>query len=392
MMIGHTSGNDRMALEGVIQEQHALVDPELGQLVLITEVRHSATGDVGLHRIAVGNPMWGNAQQEAEYFDRIATTDARGILGGSAVQYSLNFVREKSNGKACMQLPFIKAGSPQITGANGNLATEASPGQQSQRWGEIVLDGSIKKDTYVFQMLATLIGDLRKDNLGLLQESREWLSAFRQMLADMMEKQFSHRVELLRFERNSKLLLQGMRYAPAAMNAWAGREVVPVAVASQAFEDAVYDAVPPDMLEEFAAKLGERNAPGAAILWAKIAEIKKRRAEDAQEVDRLSKEVNGETIAEGMKDATADAIEALRGRKKDTNGGNGNGHTPKQIEAATGDDADLARFGDAFASLPPEEVETLAKLARMKGHDALAASIAGAHRATREMRKKEQGT
>lgn len=336
--------------------------PKTGPVRIVTLVRHSHSGDVEVHSMMEKHHNWGKAAEMGADFLQLATRDARGIVGGGAIQYSLVVVRE--GGKVCAQLPFIRTGAPNVVGANGSLATEAPTPtgltQMSMRLAEITVQGAVAERAAILQVMSGMIREQRAWLHEMTTESRELFLGLRKLAIETAATQQDMAIKVIGARKNAALAHEAFKMLPAALNGLSGREIFPSGTADTVHLRNLMRMFDDEQLRLFA-KAASAHGPEAeaavALLVARLAEIRKEEEAEAVKLrevtgDRHPDEEAAELDAAGMIDPRQVLTSALGGG---TNGTNGKTSPPvgekivKQLEQA-----ERGREPRETAAAPPD--------------------------------------
>lgn len=296
---------------------------EGGALSLVRAMRFSANGqDVLVHQMTstLSTSKW-TAEEVAKTLGYVCDRDARGLPGVN--QYELQACYGAS-AKPAGFLPFQRVGQLQYGPLpGGGLATEvASPvgiTQVGMRWGEVAIQGAQRKDELIIGLLGRLLESERADKANVMKENREAMGLLRQFIADAMDK----RVDMLRFDRNTKLIFEGIKVAPALLNQVTGQTILPGEEESVA--EILYDSMTTAERVAYLQKLHLTSPIKASVMAGKMANIKKKRVAEAKELREMGASVKEPTMAEAEAEMGADdvidhAIDVLRGPDVPTNG------------------------------------------------------------------------
>jgi hypothetical protein len=374
-------GNDRETIRQWLESEFAAVE-ESGAVAIIGMVHHAHSGPAQLHAMKVGHSKWGDADAMAHTFDSIASRHARGVSSGGAQQYELSICRG-SDGRPTTVLPFVRVGSPNITGPSGSLATEppttVGQVQQGMRQAELVVQGMLGQIHPTFRVQGDLIDKLMKRLSEVDQENRELWVAAKGLLMELMKEKHADKMRELMAARMTEFAKHVMRLAPALLNMMTGREVFPLSPADTGILDTIAALATPEDVRALSAVLmtkGDEGAALATVLTDRFSTYHKRRKEEETAEQRLIAGLPARSYEEAERDAAGDAMRVLRGgggpkalpANGKSGGGssaglaktNGNGHADvSTTPTSPGSEGDQL-WQDVFNQVPADMIHMLA--------------------------------
>lgn len=333
-----------------------------GALSLVGLVHWDGSGrDNEIFSMKTGQGKWGQADAMSDAFYNYATRHARGLIG--AQQFQMGACYGVSN-KATRFLPFMLSGALQIGQLpNGGLSTEAPTqvGQTSQgmRLAEIVTQGMLGQINPTFRVQADLIDRLMRNNNELSAENRELFVALRTEL--MKTAQFAHemRMKELEFIRSTDERRKLIRIAPALINAITGREIFPVSAEDTSLVVSLAENISEDELKVLQMALAEKSPELGALITSRFAEIRKAKAQEAEEIKKLAAQATGKTYEEAERDAAGDPIKELgpaNGKADPKQVTEGQAEEPKPAEEPK-KDSDTPAVTPTVVQVPSEDTK-----------------------------------
>jgi len=335
----------REELQTWLRECMAEVEQD-GALSLVALQHYQSNGEATeVHVFRAGSPHFSDADRMGEILDQISGRHARGILGGGAQQYEvLCFYGTTTKPKR--RMPFVRVGltSHGFT-AGGGLATEPPNAvgmtAQAQRWGEIVLQGTMTERQAVVAALATLVRDLHSANSAMTKENFELLLALKKSLADQADTAATTATKILQAKHMAQLQMAAVKLAPGLINGLAGKPIFAEASGDTAILAAFQRALTPENVEAMSAMFagGDLEKQAAfATLMNRMVDLQHQEQTEAQQLKELQQmplgidpleDAGGEGVA--FIDPRAELLRVVGGAPKqlETNGsnGHGNGHT-----------------------------------------------------------------
>jgi hypothetical protein len=363
------NGTDRDTIRSWLEEQ--LIPTEgLAPIKLIAILHHRHDGSAAeVHAITDRVPAWGKPEQLAELVDNISARHCRGVVGGGAQQLELSVVRD-GNGKSAASLPFIKCGPATIM-ANGSLATEppnaVGAQAQSMRLLEVLSQGFFSGIANNQQVLlgaldktANLLDKVTHRLDAVEKNSIELWTALKACLVELRAQEFDMRMKALSAARINEFVKQGLALAPAAMNALAGRELVPMQLAERSIIQTAAAKLRPE--DQAVIVKAISNMPNGEMVGAMLANefaaARKKQAAEAEAESHLLRDNGIPTDIRGERDAMGLAVRVLRGdddpnAPKPLPPGSGEAildATAKVIDAANGASVDDTKLWDEVMS------------------------------------------
>jgi hypothetical protein len=345
---------------------------EGGTCSAIALVHYASGGDreTEIQTWKSGGPRW-SAQEIANAADTLATRFAKGLVGGGAQQFQLHGLVGQSTTPSKF-FPFIRHGQLNINGAGmsaaGALSTEPPTPtgitQQSQRWGEIILQGTMAERLAIMGAMGKLIADLHATNRQVMSDFGHLFLEYKRLLSETAAQQGEQAVRIITARRNAQMFHELTRLLPALIPG------MPQASGDLAMLRGVSQAFTKEQLE-YMSGLVAQGEPQAQVAFAtfisRLEEIQRVELEDAKKLRELAREPVG---VDPLADAGGEAFTVIDPKErllnvvgkepqleaKASNGvaGNGNGNG-----VAHGPSEDEALWNDLFASVPPGKISMM---------------------------------
>ncbi len=354
--------NGREEICAWIDEQLKAVEED-GALSALLLVHHEGQGSLReVQALKSGGAKWGDASVMADVFDAVATRHARGLIGEQQFELQATY---GGGGRVKRTLPFGKAGRLMFGSIPGGLSTEpptmVGQSQQGMRLAELVVQGFLAKWNGITDTQAALIDRVFRRLGDLERENRELFVVLRQELIRTVQLAHEQRMKELEFARSTEERRKLIKIMPAFVNAVTGSEIFPQSTEDTALVETLADNVTPDQLKMFTAVLKDRSPEMAALLTNRFNEVQKKRAAEAEEIRRMTKEATGgydKGLAEaggGEVDTVAKRLAAALEPPETVRRMLGEGAKPadpKTVEAVRAAQAETAAAASAAASTP----------------------------------------
>ena len=289
------------------------------------------------------NLGWGDCEKLSARFGSVAQRFARGISGGGQQQFQIHAVYGTSQ-KPKRVYPFLKMGQINFmnTTAAGGLATDPPTpmgmNQQAMRWGERLVDRTFGYGEKLMDSQQRALDKRDTTIENLTKENRDLFLALRQVLIDTVKLEHDKRINELQFLRSSNERAKLIRLLPALANGIAGRQIFPENAEDSALVRELAEVSDPETVEKLRSILAVKSPEAAALLMNRFEEKQKERKQDVENFEKLVTEVRGDgTYEEGELEASglAGQLRKIITPEEKRVNGNGNGHTARQLPAAT---------------------------------------------------------
>ena len=329
-----------------IKEQFETIEEVEGALAALVLFHYSAANadisEIDGIRSNQTNLGWGDAEKLSNRFSAVAARHAKGLQGGGQQQFQIHAVYGTSQ-KPKRVYPFLKMGQINfgIMSAASGLATDPpntmGMNQQAMRWGERIVDRTFGYGEKLMDSQQKAL-DKRDASLAeLTKENRDLFLALRQVLIDTVKLEHDKRINELQFLRSSNERAKLIRLLPALANGIAGRQIFPESAEDSALIRELAEVSDGDTVEKLRAIMAEKSPEAAALLMSRFEEKQKERQQDTENFEKLVTEVRGDgTYEEGELEASglAGQLRKIITPEEKRVNGNGNGHAPKQLQAA----------------------------------------------------------
>lgn len=330
-----------------LKEQFETIEEVEGALAALVLFHYSSANadisEIDGIRSNQTNLGWGDCEKLSARFGSVAQRFARGISGGGQQQFQIHAVYGTSQ-KPKRVYPFLKMGQINFmnTTAAGGLATDPPTpmgmNQQAMRWGERLVDRTFGYGEKLMDSQQRALDKRDTTIESLTKENRDLFLALRQVLIDTVKLEHDKRINELQFLRSSNERAKLIRLLPALANGIAGRQIFPENAEDSALVRELAEVSDPETVEKLRSILAVKSPEAAALLMNRFEEKQKERKQDVENFEKLVTEVRGDgTYEEGELEASglAGQLRKIITPEEKRVNGNGNGHTARQLPAAT---------------------------------------------------------
>ncbi len=191
-----------------------------------------------------------DCMQVANMFLRKAQTHVQGIAG-----YQQFFLYAHYQGRVEWQarLPFQVENASELTHGVTEAPTAEGSKQQSMRWGETGYQFWATQSMNLAKIQNELLRDMAKDLRDTKRENFEATVAMQEVILKNASRQEELEVLKRKTAREAQLMDAAQKYGPHLLNAAAGREVIPTAVADEGLIIGLLEALNPRTMEQIQA-------------------------------------------------------------------------------------------------------------------------------------------
>lgn len=191
-----------------------------------------------------------DSMQVANMFMRKATTHVQGIAG-----YQQFFLYAHYYGRVEWQarLPFQIENASELSHGVTEPPTAEGRIQQNMRHGESAYQFFTTQAINLARIQNDLLREMASERRGLVAENADAITAFKEMLLQNATRQQELEIQKRKTEREAQLYGAAQKYGPHLLNAVAGREIIPTAVADAGLIEGLMEALNPKTMEQIQA-------------------------------------------------------------------------------------------------------------------------------------------
>ena len=225
-----------------------------------------------------------------------AESDAEGLP--SRQSYMLYAFYEGCNNHASRRKPIQVNG--RIVNELGDHSTEPATGEgrmmQRMRHDEGYSQVLVHGNAAIVQQSINFGTVMAERALKSEERYGEMFLKMQQILMDVTLAREKQDMERLQYERNSKMIEQGLKLLPAILNTVTGKEIVPVATQDTAIVEALAEAMDEETTQKVLTAVGDKIPAGTmGLFFSRMAEIAEKKAKGQERVSQaLAKPLNTE--------------------------------------------------------------------------------------------------
>lgn len=148
------------------------------------------------------------------------------------------------------RLPFFVDNASELSYGTTEAPTNEGERQQRMRQGETSYQFWATQALNLGRIQNELLRDLMKDRRELTAENADALKAFKEILLQNATRQEELEVQKRKTERESQLYGAAQKYGPHLLNAIAGKDVIPTAIADEGLIQGLLEALNPKTMEQ----------------------------------------------------------------------------------------------------------------------------------------------
>jgi hypothetical protein len=350
--------------------------------IMLMHYAHGNDSRTEIQTVKAGDPKF-TVEALSNLFDLLATRYAKGLVGGGAQQFSLHATFGTSP-TPTRNLPFQRMGRVDVAAggisAAGALLTEPPTPtgltQQSQRWVDIMLHGTMLERQAIIGAMAKMIQDLHLTNRELQKDFGNLFLEYRKLLIDIADKQGEQTIRVIAARRNAQMVNELVRLLPAFIPG------MPQTSADFSILQGVQKMFTPEQVEHMAS-LAAQSDPATQVAFerfiSRLQGIQQAGQDDARKLQELARQplgfdplddAGGLGVGDPLVIDPKERLSRVIGgtqvgsevkrleEKTSSNGGNGGGHSvaPRPVGAPSEDEA---LWDSLFGSASPMKIKMM---------------------------------